>query len=58
MNLFDASALLCFLQGEPGADVVERELLIGGACTAANWSEVCQSFCRASRTGVSLAVCC
>lgn len=42
MNLFDASALLCFLQGEPGADVVERELLIGGACTAANWSEVCQ----------------
>lgn len=42
MNLFDASALLCFLQGEAGADVVERELLVGGACSAANWSEVAQ----------------
>ena len=42
MNLFDASALLCFLQGEPGADVVERELAIGGACSAVNWSEVAQ----------------
>ena len=42
MNLFDASALLCFLQGEKGADVVERELLTGGACSAANWSEVGQ----------------
>lgn len=42
MNLFDASALLCFLQGETGADVVERELILGGACSAANWSEVAQ----------------
>lgn len=42
MNLFDASALLCFLQGEPGADVVERELVVGGACSAANWSETAQ----------------
>jgi len=42
VNLFDASALLCFLQGEPGADVVEQELLVGGACSAANWSEVAQ----------------
>lgn len=42
MNLFDASALLCFLQGEAGADVVERELIVGGACSAANWSEVAQ----------------
>ena len=42
MNLFDASALLCFLRGEDGADVVERELLAGGACSAANWSEVAQ----------------
>ncbi|MGI8723050.1 MAG: PIN domain-containing protein [Geodermatophilaceae bacterium] len=42
MNLFDASALLCFLHGEPGADVVERELVVGGVCSAANWSEVAQ----------------
>jgi PIN domain nuclease of toxin-antitoxin system len=42
MNLFDASALFCFLQAEPGADVVEHELLAGGACSAANWSEVAQ----------------
>ncbi len=42
MNLFDASALLCFLKNESGADVVERELLAGGACSAVNWSETAQ----------------
>lgn len=42
MNLFDASALLCFLKGEKGADVVERELIAGGVCSAANWSEIAQ----------------
>ena len=42
MNLFDASALLCFLQDEAGAAVVERELLVGGACSAANWAETAQ----------------
>lgn len=42
MNLFDASALLCFLKGEEGADVVERELLVGGGCSAVNWSETAQ----------------
>lgn len=42
MNLFDSSALLCFLQGEEGCDVVERELVAGGACSAANWSETAQ----------------
>jgi ribonuclease VapC len=42
VNLFDASALLCFLQGQDGADVVERELEAGGACSAANWSETAQ----------------
>ena len=39
MNLFDSSALLAFLQGESGADVVEEALLAGGVCGAANWSE-------------------
>jgi PIN domain nuclease of toxin-antitoxin system len=43
VNVFDSSALLCFLRGEAGADVVERELLVGGACRAANWSEVAQT---------------
>ena len=42
MNVFDASALLAYLQGEPGADQVETGLLEGGACSAANWSEVAQ----------------
>lgn len=43
MNLFDASALLCFLQGEPGASVVEAQLDVGSAvCAATNWSEVAQ----------------
>ena len=46
MNLYDASALLCFLQGEVGAEVVERELEQGGACSAANWSEVAQKLLR------------
>ena len=42
MNVFDASALLCFLQAEPGSEIVARELLHGGRCSAANWSEVAQ----------------
>jgi PIN domain nuclease of toxin-antitoxin system len=42
VNLFDASALLCFLQGEAGAEVVERELARDPACSAVNWSEVAQ----------------
>ena len=42
MNVFDASALLAFLQGEQGADEVEQALGGGGACGAANWSEVAQ----------------
>ena len=43
MNLFDSSALLCFLQGERGADAVEGTLSEdGGRVSAANWSEVAQ----------------
>jgi PIN domain nuclease of toxin-antitoxin system len=42
VNLFDSSALLCFLESENGADTVERELTHGGVCSAANWSEVAQ----------------
>ena len=42
MNVFDASALLAFLQDEPGADLVEAALAAGGVCSAANWSETAQ----------------
>ena len=42
MNVFDASALLAYLQGEQGAAQVEEALRGGGACGAANWSEVAQ----------------
>jgi ribonuclease VapC len=42
VNVFDASALLVFLQGERGSAEVEAALRAGGACGAANWSEVAQ----------------
>jgi ribonuclease VapC len=42
VNLFDSSALICFLQNEKGAATVERELADGGACSAASWSEIAQ----------------
>ena len=42
MNLFDASALLAFLQEETGSDAVEEALIEGGICGTANWSEVAQ----------------
>lgn len=41
MRVLDASALLAFLQGEPGADQAE-EALDGAVVGAANWSEVAQ----------------
>lgn len=42
MNVFDASALLAYLNGEEGADAVRGRLKAGGVCSAANWSEVAQ----------------
>lgn len=51
MNVFDASALLCFLQGETGADVVEQALLDGGVCSAVNWSEALQKVLAAGGDG-------
>lgn len=41
MTVLDASALLAFLKGEPGAAAVES-CLTDGVCGAANWSEVAQ----------------
>lgn len=48
MNVFDASALLCFLRGEIGADVVEQALLAGGVCSSVTWSEVMQKMLAAN----------
>ncbi|KDA06411.1 twitching motility protein PilT [Microbacterium sp. CH12i] len=41
MSVLDASAVLAFLQGEPGADQAEPEL-DGGVIGAANWAEIAQ----------------
>ncbi len=49
MNVIDASALLAFLQGEKGADRVDRILDEGGSCGAASWSEVAQKVRAAGR---------
>jgi ribonuclease VapC len=43
LTVFDASALLAFVQGEAGADVVEHALDAGGVVGAANWSEIAQA---------------
>lgn len=48
MNVFDASALLAYLQGEAGAGVVHDGLEAGGHVSAANWSEVAQKVRAAS----------
>lgn len=47
--VLDSSALLAWLQGEEGADVVEAHLDAGGWCGAANWSEVAQKILAADR---------
>lgn len=48
-TVLDASALLVFLMGESGADVVEQALLAGAVCGTANWSEVAQKVRAADR---------
>ena len=40
--VLDASAVLAFLQDEPGAALVEEALVDGASCGAANWSELAQ----------------
>ncbi|MFT4230539.1 MAG: PIN domain-containing protein [Microbacterium sp.] len=42
MSVPDASALLTFLQAEPGADAVERALEDGAVIGAADYAEVAQ----------------
>ncbi|QCB92718.1 type II toxin-antitoxin system VapC family toxin [Cellulomonas shaoxiangyii] len=41
-TVLDASALLAFLGGEPGADAVEEALADDAACSTVNWSETAQ----------------
>src|SRR5579859_3800825 len=38
--VIDASALLAYLQGEPGSNVVGEALVFGGVVTAVNYAEV------------------
>ncbi|MCU1374162.1 MAG: type toxin-antitoxin system VapC family toxin [Actinomycetia bacterium] len=47
--VLDESALLAFLQGEDGAEVVEGRLDRGARCGVANWSEVAQKVLSAGR---------
>lgn len=47
--VLDASAMLAFVQGEPGADTVAEVLEAGAVCGAANWSEVAQKVRSANR---------
>ncbi len=49
MTIVDASAVLTYLQGEPGAGLVERHLEEGAVCGAVNWSEVAQKIRAAGR---------
>ena len=47
--VLDGSALLAFVQDEPGAAMVESALDDGATCGAANWSEVAQKILGAGR---------
>jgi PIN domain nuclease of toxin-antitoxin system len=47
--VLDASAILAFVQGEEGADVVEAHLDDDARCGAANWSEMAQKVIAAGR---------
>ncbi len=49
MSVVDASVVLAFAQGEPGADRAETLLEEGTCCGAANWSEVAQKVRAAGR---------
>ena len=48
-TVLDASALLAFLQDEPGSDLVEAALQREPFCGAANWSEIAQKIHAAER---------
>ncbi len=48
-GVLDASAILAFVQGEPGSEVVAGQLEAGAHCSTANWSEVAQKILAAGR---------
>jgi PIN domain nuclease of toxin-antitoxin system len=47
--VLDASAILAYVAGEAGAEVVESALAERTFCSAANWSEVAQKVIAAGR---------
>lgn len=56
MIVIDASALLAYLQGEPGATQVSARLTDGAVISAANWSEVAQKVRRSDTWEVARAL--
>ena len=56
MIVVDASAVLAYLQGETGADLVRERLAAGAVMSAANWSEVAQKVRRADSWEVARAL--
>lgn len=56
MIVVDSSALLAYLQGEPGADLVRTTISDGAVVSAANWSEVAQKLRRADTWEVARAL--
>ncbi len=49
-SVLDASALLAYLNEEPGAEVVEKSLAAGSAIGTVNWAEVLS---KAMETGIA-----
>ena len=56
MIVADSSALLAYLQGEPGADLVRTAIAEGAVVSTANWSEVAQKLRRADTWKVARAL--
>ena len=56
MIVADSSALLAYLQGEPGADLVRTAIAEGAVISTANWSEVAQKLRRADTWKVARAL--
>lgn len=56
MIVVDSSAILAYLQGEPGADLVRTTLADGAVIGAANWSEVAQKVRRADTWQIARAL--
>nr|WP_163098081.1 type II toxin-antitoxin system VapC family toxin [Acidithiobacillus ferrianus]NDU42844.1 PIN domain-containing protein [Acidithiobacillus ferrianus] len=49
-SVLDASALLAYLNEEPGAEAVEKSLAVGSAIGTVNWAEVLS---KAMETGIA-----